>query len=506
MTILTLLGLVPILGGILTLAMPRRVAKVIGMVVAVCTLGLGATVLLAPTLNLTDLSVKLPWIKEIGAWYALDVDGLGAIMIGLTVVLVPVVLLSELFIGDNDELRETFNWGGRAFFGLVLILEGLALFCFMATDVLLFYIFFEVTLIPMYFLIGGWGGGNRAAAALKFLLFNLVGGLIMLFGVIGVYGFSKTAGIDSLALSDLVGMEISAGWEKILFIAFFVAFAIKAPMFPVHSWLPDVAAQARPGATALMVGVLDKLGTFGMIRFCLNLFPNASQWATPAVMVLAVVSILYGAFLAIGSSNLYRLVAFTSVSHFGFIVLGIFAFTTSSLSGSMVYMLAHGFSAAALFLIVGYLADRGGTAEIPAYGGVRKLAPLLAGFFLIAGLATLALPGFASFVGEYLVLAGVWQRSIAFAAVALLGTVLAAVYVLLAYQRVFTGEPTDEVAARVTHDLDLREKLAAGILLLLLLIFGFVPNVALSQAEPVATSVMKVLGVEDVAPIVEGGR
>ena len=506
MTLLTLLGLVPILGGLLTLAMPKRVAKIMAMVIAICTLGLGLLVVLAPTLGLTELSVRIPWIQVLGAWYALDVDGLGAVMIGLTVILVPVVLLAEFPIGDRDEAPEIHKWGGRAFFGLVLILEGLALYCFMATDVLLFYFFFEATLIPMYFLIGGWGGVNRAAAALKFLLFNLFGGLIMLFGVIGISGLSHAVGINSLALSDLVGIELSAGWEKVLFIAFFTAFAIKAPMFPVHSWLPDAASQARPGASALMVGVLDKLGTFGMIRFCLTLFPNASEWASGVIMVLAIVSILYGAFLAIGSTNMYRLVAFTSVSHFGFIVLGIFAFTTSSISGAIVYMLAHGLSAAALFLVVGFLADRGGSAEIPAYGGVRKLAPVLAGFFLIAGLATLALPGFASFVGEYLVLAGVWQRGIAFAVVALLGTVLAAVYVLLAYQRVFTGDPTDEVAARVTHDLDWREKASVGTLLALLLAFGFVPSVVITQAEPVATSVMQVLGVQDEAPIVEGGR
>ncbi len=227
--------------------------------------------------------------------------------------------------------------------------------------------------------------------------------------------------------------------ERLLFLGFFFAFAIKAPLWPVHTWLPDAAAEAPPGGAVLLVGVLDKVGTFGMIRFCLPLFPDASQWATPVVIVLAVIGILYGALLAIGQTDLKRLIAYTSISHFGFIVLGIFAMTTQGQSGSTLYMVNHGFSTAALFLIAGFLISRRGSRLIADFGGVQKVAPVLAGTFLIAGLSSLALPGLSSFVSEFLVLVGTYSRYAAAAVIATVGIVLAALYILLMYQRTMTG-------------------------------------------------------------------
>ncbi|NLA29308.1 MAG: NADH-quinone oxidoreductase subunit M, partial [Propionibacterium sp.] len=284
------------------------------------------------------------------------------------------------------------------------------------------------------------------------------------------------------------------------------AFAVKAPMVPVHTWLPDTAEQAVPGATALLVGILDKIGTFGMIRICLGMLPGASLWATPLVVVLAVISIIYGAVLAITSTDLLRLVSYTSVSHFGFMVLGIFAFTTSSITGSIFYMLAHGFSSAALFLAVGFLQNRRGSVAIADFGGVREFAPLLAGVFLVSGLATLGLPGTANFAGEFVIMTGAWPRQTAAVAVAVFATVLAAVYVLWAYQRVFTGQPSDEVKKSITSDLDGREKLVIGPLIALLLVFGFFPQPMINVVEQTAVTTMNVVGMTDPLPGSMGGK
>ena len=345
---LTILGVLPLIGALLAFVVRGKAGKQLAMAVALITLAFGLVVFFGSADS--DLAETVSWIPQIGAWYALSLDGMGRAMVLLTVILLPIVLLAEWRIDDSKIAgHEAPRWGGNVFGGFALLLEGFALFVFMSADVLLFYLFFEATLIPMFFLVQGWGGPRRGRAAMKFLLYSLAGGLIMLFAVIGVYMATARAGQPSFLISDVAGISIGGTLEQYLFIGFFVAFAVKAPMVPVHSWLPDTAEQATPGATTLLVGVLDKIGTFGMIRFCLGLFPNASAWATPLVVVLAVVSVIYGALMAISSKNLLRLVAYTSVSHFGFMVLGIFAFTTASLTGSIFYMLAHGFSSAAMF-------------------------------------------------------------------------------------------------------------------------------------------------------------
>jgi NADH-quinone oxidoreductase subunit M len=276
-------------------------------------------------------------------------------------------------------------------------------------------------------------------------------------------------------------------------------------MVPVHTWLPDVAEQATPGSSALLVGILDKIGTFGMLRLCLGLFPEAAHWATPVVLTLAVVSILWGAMMAATSRDLMRLVSYTSVSHFGFMVLGIFAVTTPSITGSIFYMFNHGFATAALFLVLGFLVHRRGSARIEDFGGVQKTAPVLAGLFLVSGLATLGLPGTSSFASEFLVLAGSWQRHPVYVAVATLGMVLAAVYVLRAYKRTMTGPVTEGTSAHVTADLGGREKAVLAPLIIVLLVFGFFPKPMLNVIEPAARATMSQVGMTDPQPVVKEG-
>lgn len=495
--LLATLLVVPLVGVILLCFVKGSAAKILGFVFSLGTLALGIVLFVLATDHAADMAIRLKWIGPIGAWFALNVDGMGAIMVLLTTILVPIVMLAEWNIGDGEG-----RWSTGTFFALSLLLETLSLLVFLADDALLFYLAFEATLIPMYFMIGGWGGPRRGAAAIKFLLFSLAGGLVMLVGIIGVFVASVNAGRASYLLSDLAAIDFGGDTGKWLFAAFFFAFAVKAPMVGVHTWLPDTAEQASPGTSTLLVGVLDKIGTFGMIKFCLVLFPEASTWATPVVLVWAVVSVLYGAIMAIGSKDLMRLISFTSVSHFGFMVLGIFAVTTPSLTGSMFYMINHGFSTAALFLIAGFLITRRGSARVGDFGGVQKIAPVLAGVFLMAGLSALALPGMSSFVSEFLVTSGAFQRYPFHTLVSVLGVVLAAVYVLLAYQRLMTGPVPDEVAATVTSDLSWREKAVAAPLLALILVFGFFPKPMLDVIEPVAKNTMSQVGITDPAPLV----
>lgn len=497
--ILTVLALLPIVGGALLFAVKGAAGRMLGFAVSLATLALG----LVAFFSNSALAENHLWMQTIGAHYALSLDGMAKAMVLLVIVTTPIVLLAEWNVGDLPAAR----WSTSTFFALVLILEGLALFVFLANDVLLFYIFFESTLIPMYFMIGGWGGPNRARAALKFLLYNLFGGLIMLFGVVGVGAISASKGTASFLIPDVAGLHLGGTTGKLLFIAFFIAFAIKAPMVPVHTWLPDTAEQATPGSSTMMVGILDKIGTFGMIRLCLELFPQAAKWAAPTIMILALVSIFWGALMAIGSRNLLRLVSYTSISHFGFMVLGIFAFTTQSISASIFYMLNHGFSTAALFLIVGFLIKRRGSADINAFGGVQKVAPVAAGLFLISGLSALALPGTGSFISEFMVMAGVWQRHPVLSGISTIGTVLAALYILLAYQRTMTGPVSEATAKHFTrNDLTSLEKLVMAPLVALILFFGFAPKTMMQLTDHTAKATMTSVGMTDPTPSAEGGK
>ena len=433
---------------ILLPASQRALAKWLALVISIVVLAI--TVLLAvrfdPGGEQYQFVESHAWIPSFGTGYILGLDGIALAIVALTAVLVPLLLIA----GWND-VSDQAAWGGRsthAYFALTLAVEGMVIMSLASLDVLLFYVFFEAMLIPMYFLIGGFGGEGRSKAAVKFLLYNLFGGLIMLAAVIGLY--VVTAGSDAFEAGTFDFREIVAAVSSgefvvnpavmnLLFLGFMFAFAVKAPLWPFHRWLPDAAVEATPASAVLMMAIMDKVGTFGMLRYCLQLFPDSSTYFRPMIVTLAVIGIVYGAIVAIGQTDVMRLIAYTSISHFGFIILGIFVMTSQGQSGSTLYMVNHGLSTAALFLIAGFLVSRRGTRLINAYGGVQKVAPVLAGTFLVSGLATLSLPGLAPFISEFLVLIGTFTRFPVLAVLASTALVLSAVYILWMYQRMMTG-------------------------------------------------------------------
>lgn len=494
---LTVIGVIPLVGAAVVAGLPAGLtdrAKHVALGFSLVTLVFGIAAALQFENTSTQqfqLTEQHEWIPQFGVSYALGVDGIALVMILMALVLTPVCILAAWRDIPEGGPREKY------YFALMLVLATFMVGVFSATDVFLFYVFFEAMLIPVYFLIGSFGGPRRQYAAVKFLLFSLAGGLVMLVGVIALYRYGP-GGADGFLVAKLTGLDLGATPERLMFVAFFFAFAVKAPMWPVHTWLPDAATEARPATAVLLVGVLDKVGTYGMIRFCLQLFPEASQWATPVVLVLAVISILYGALLAIGQTDIMRLIAYTSVSHFGFIVLGIFALTTTGGAGSTLYMLNHGFSTAALFLIGAMLVARRGSKRIPDFGGWQRVTPGLAGVFLVAGLSGLALPGLSSFISEILVLVGTFQRYPAAAVIATAGIVLAALYILLMYKRMMTG-PKPELAAPV-RDITRREKLVVAPLIAAFLVLGFYPKPALDMLNPAVSKTLQYVGVTDPAP------
>ncbi|MDR1768461.1 MAG: NADH-quinone oxidoreductase subunit M [Propionibacteriaceae bacterium] len=486
---LTCLGLIPLVGAAAMCLPLKGAAKPVGLAFSLATLAM-AGVVAGLYFNGSLPAGTADWIPQFGVQWAVSLDGMGLVMVLLTAILTPAVLIAEW-----DTAERVGRWPVNAYLGLVLLLESLCLYVFMADDVLLFYLLFEATLLPMYFLIGGFGQTRRAYAAMKFLLFGLAGGLVMLVSVIGVYVWSVDAtGQPTYYLPDLISLPDSPQFGWLLMICFLIAFILKAPMVPVHTWLPTAAEAATPGTSTLMVGVMDKIGTFGMIKICLALFPTESKAIAPVMIGLALLSILYGALAAIGSPNLLRLVAYTSVSHFGFMVLGIYTFTEVGTSGAIFYMVNHGFSTAALFAVLGFLVKRRGSAKVADYGGVQTVAPVLSGLLLLAGLSSLALPGMSSFVSEFMVMAGAWSQFWWVAAIAALGTVLAAVYILLMYQRTMTGPVAETVKQTVTSDLGARERAVAGVLVAFILVLGFFPNLALGVVEPVAAQTTLLVG------------
>ncbi len=383
-----------------------------------------------------QLEFGVDWIPAFGTRFALGVDGIALVMLALIAVLVPIVM------GYSWAERLPEGRSAAGFYSLLLATQGLLVGVFAATDVFLFYVFFEAMLVPMYFMIGRFGGPQRQYAAVKFFLYSLLGGLIMLASVIGLFVVSgQRLGEGTFTWTELQAMAASVpeSTQIWLFLGFFLAFAIKAPLVPLHTWLPAAGAEAPVGAGVLLVGVLDKVGTFGFLRYCLPLFPAASQRLAPLVLTLAVIGVLYGALLAVGQTDMKRFVAYTSIAHFGFIALGIFSFSTQAFAGATLYMVNHGISTGMLFIVVGLLIARGGSRLVGDYGGVHKVAPLLAGAFLIAGLSSLALPGTNSFISEFLVLVGSYPREPVFTILATVGIIFAALYVLWMYQRVMQG-------------------------------------------------------------------
>lgn len=492
---LSILVVVPVVGALIIWALPKKArggAKTIALVTSLVTFGLSLAALGAFDTSQgaeVQLTEKYQWIPQFGVNWAVGVSGVGLVMILLGTFLVPIVLLAA-WKEVSDPNRQAL------YVGLILITEAFIIAVFAARDVFLFYVLFEAMLIPIYFLIGSFGGLQRRYAAVKFLLFGLFGGLVMLAAVIGLY-VAGPGGPDGFMIDNLTGLAMEPQLERLLFLGFFIAFAIKAPMWPVHTWLPDAAQQAPAGTSTLLVGVLDKVGTFGMLTLCLPLFPNATKWAAPVIIVFALISIIYGALLALGQKDIMRLIAYTSVSHFGFIVLGIFVFTDVGQTGATFYMLNHGFATAGLFLIAGMLIARGGTQQMDEYGGMQKVVPVLAGSFLVVGMATLSLPGLSSFVSEFLVLVGTFSANKAAGVIATTAIVLAALYILLMYQRVFTGPVKPELAE--TRDLNALEKWAVAPILVALLVFGLYPKPVLDILQPASEESITQLEVENAA-------
>ena len=497
MSLVTVLELTPLISAVLLYAIPKGNSKLIkqaALVLSLVALGISGLIAYRFDTNATGMQFveSHNWISNFGIKYAVGIDGLALVLILLTTILTPIVLLA----GWNE--AEGGRWSVRTFYVLMLILESSMIAVFAATDVFLFYVIFEAMLIPVYLLIGGYGRGERAAAAMKFLLYSLLGGLLMLAAVIGIYIISTNQIGGTFETAKLATLHIDALTENFLFLGFFIAFAIKAPLWPFHTWLPGAAKSATPATSVLLLGVLDKVGTYGMIRFCIELFPHATKTFTPAIIVLSIISILYGAFLAIGQRDINGLIAFTSISHFGFIVLGIFSMTSQGLSGATLYMVNHGFSTAALFLVAGWMVARRNSSQIEDFGGLQRITPVMAWSFFIAGMSALALPGISSFVSEFLVLVGTFTRYPVAAIFGTTGIVLAALYVLITVQRSLHG-PTASGNESIS-DLNLREKIAIAPVIALLVIMGFFPKPVLDWINPSSTATMQAAGYSDPLP------
>jgi len=503
---LSILTLLPLVGAAVVAFIPRakgQLAKVVALSwsLAVLVLSIVMWVAFEAGGDRFQFRESYQWIPTWDARFTFAADGIALVMLMLIAVLVPAVILASWH--DVDEEKRSVP----LYFALLLALECTMIGVFAAADVFLFYVFFEVMLVPMYFIIGSYGGARRQYAAVKFFLYSLVGGLFMLAAVIGLWVVGGHT-FDWQKLSD-VSAAFDTTTARWLFLGFFIAFAVKAPFFPFHTWLPDAGGAAPAPAAALLVGVLDKVGTFGILRYCLPIFPEASRWFAPAALVLGVIGIIYAALLAVGQNDLKRLVSYTSIAHFGFIGIGIFAFTTQAGTGSVLYMVNHGLATGLLFLIVGMFVARRGSALVSDFGGAGKLVPLLAGLLFFAGLASLALPGTAPFVSEFLVLIGTFTVHKTYAVIATVGIILAAAYVLWMVQRTTQGtlNPALTEVPAMHRDITLREKIVVAPLVLLLLLLGFYPKPVTDVINPAVQATLQDVGTTDPAPTaVANGR
>ena len=445
-----------------------------------------------------QFSGSTDWIASFGVHLSFGMDGIALVMVAMIAFLVPIVLGASW----QEKLPEGRSAAG--FFALILCLEALLVGVFAATDVFLFYVLFEIMLIPMYFLIGGYGGVNRRYAAVKFFLYSFLGGLLMLASAIGCWSYAESVtGKGTFDWATLVTITSHAplGTQIWLFMGFFFAFAIKAPLVPFHTWLPDATAESPVGVGVLLVGVLDKVGIFGFLRYNIPLFPDASKTLAPLVLVLAVAGVLYGSVVAAGQSDMKRFIAYVSLAHFGFIALGVFAFTSQSGVGAVTYMVNHSISTGMLLVVIGMVIARGGSVRAEDYGGMVKVTPILGGMFFLAGLTTLSLPGTNSFVSEFLVLLGSFQTQPVYSILATVGMVLAALYVLWLYQRVMQGPVRGNAllgvaggpgaavdpalgARKGIRDLGGRERWVLAPMVVLILLLGFYPKPLLDIVNP----------------------
>jgi NADH-quinone oxidoreductase subunit M len=476
--LLNLVLFLPAAGALLLLPLPRERSGAIrnaalGFSIATFLLSLLLAGLFAPSAAGMQFVTNVPWIASPAIRYHVGVDGISLFLL-LLVTFLAVLCVLVSWRSVREHVKE--------FFFFLLLLETGTLGVFVAMDLFLFYVFWEVTLVPMYFLIGIWGHERRVYAALKFFLYTVVGSLLMLVGILWLYNRFGSFDYEAIAGALHAGrVSFSQGEELWLFLAFFGAFAIKVPLFPLHTWLPDAHVEAPTAGSVMLAGVLLKMGTYGLLRFCLPLFPDASHALAPAIIALAIIGIVYGSLVAMVQPDLKKLIAYSSVAHLGFVVLGIFSFNAIAVQGALYQMLNHGVSTGALFLLVGMIYERLHTRQIGDMGGLATPAPLLAALFLVTTLASIGLPLLNNFVGEFLILLGTLQERTLYAAWAAVGVVLSAAYMLWMYQRVFLGEARP--ALRFA-DLDMRERVILVPAVAVMLLMGIGSPYFLNRMEP----------------------
>ncbi len=487
MPIVTSLIVLPILGALLLFlvrddeaneGLIRNIALGVSLVVFAVTLLLWMR--FDPTSADFQFVERHAWIPAFGVSYAVGVDGITLFLIVLTGFLTPISLLCSW---------ESVHKRLRAFCMFILLLEAAMIGVFVSLDLFLFYIFWDAMLIPMYFLIGIWGYDNRIYASIKFLLYTMAGSVLMLLAILGLAVLhSQQTGSYSFDLLKLYELSIPSSVQFWFFLAFALAFAIKVPLFPFHTWLPDAHVQAPTAGSVILAGVLLKMGTYGLVRFAFPLFPEAATYFAPYLALLAVIGIIYGALVAMIQPDMKKLVAYSSVSHLGFVVLGIAAMNTQGVTGAVYQMLNHGISTGGLFLIVGMLSDRRHTRLISEFGGLKKVTPRLVAAFLIITLSSIGLPGLNGFVGEFLILLGAFAWNPTFAAFAATGVILSATYMLWMFQRVNYGEVSEK--NRSLPDLKPREWAILVPVIALSVLMGVLPNIFL---KPMAPSIEKML-------------
>ncbi|MGQ0669469.1 MAG: NADH-quinone oxidoreductase subunit M [Actinomycetota bacterium] len=488
---LTVTTFLPLAGVPILLAgrgMRDEVARAIALVssIAAFLVSLGALGAFDGARSGFQLVESATWVRSLGFRYTLGVDGISLFMVLLTTFLMPVAILASWKIDKQV----------RLYMAGMLFLETGMLGVFMALDLLLFFLFFEAILFPMYLIIGGWGGERRIYAAVKFFLFTMFGSAFLFVAILFLYFKSGSLlGRPTFDVRELTGLALSATAGRWLFLAFFIAFAVKVPLFPLHTWLPDAHTEAPTAGSVILAAVLLKIGAYGLLRFNLALFPEASRYFATFVQVLALIGIVYGAIVALIQTDVKRLVAYSSVSHLGFVVLGTFAFTQASVSGGVLQMVNHGLSTGALFLLVGMVYERTHTRDLHEMGGLAKVTPWLAGTFLFVALSSLGLPGLNNFVGEFLVILGTFASNRAFGAIAAAGVVLAAIYLLWAYQRMAHG-PVPERHSK-HPDLSVREFAVLAPVVAAILVIGVYPKLLLDRINPTTASIVQQVAPED---------
>jgi NADH-quinone oxidoreductase subunit M len=499
--LLTLVVFLPAAGAALLLLFPRS-AQVAArnLALAVSILDFAVSLPLWTRFALTQegfqFREKLSWIPQLGISYSVGIDGISLLLVLLTTVLTPVALLFSLTHVEKEV---------RGYSIAFLILETGMLGSLVALDLALFYVFWEVMLVPMYFIIGIWGGPRRIYASMKFFLFTMAGSLLMFLAILFIaIRHHAATGVWSFALEDLYRLTFTGRTETLLFAAFALAFAIKVPVFPLHTWLPDAHTEAPTAGSIILAGVLLKLGVYGYLRFALPLFPDAAMRYAWLLGVLGVIGVVYGALVAYAQHDMKRLVAYSSVSHLGLVVIGVGAFTTLSLSGSILQMVNHGLSTGALFLLVGVLYERRHTRELDAYGGVAGIVPVTTALFLIATLSSIGLPGLNGFVGEFLILLGTWTSPHRWwAAAAATGVILSAIYMLTLVQRVFWNPLVHEENRKLT-DIRPSEFVAAAVLVVLMVWIGVRPNDVLDRIRPSVEALQKAVAEKQMALATSG--